>query len=126
VIRTFNAGSVREGVVSPLAVMADAGWVGISFKNPLAFWTITSAQLLMYGGTIGADDNEDWVISKQLDPNFIKADVGHVLKNISTKTSDYTYKYMLPGVYKVTFLASNRIDKSSEEIIKELTLTIIP
>lgn len=124
VIRTFNAGIVRDGVVTPLAVMADAGWVGLSFKNPEAIWTITTAQLLMHGGAIGSDDNEDWVISKQLDPNFIKSDVGYVLKNISTRPADFAYKFTKQGVYKVTFLASNRVGQSAKSIIKEFTVTI--
>jgi hypothetical protein len=125
VIRTFNASAVRGTSVTPLAVMADAGWVGISYKNPLAFWTITSAQLLMYGGAVGSDDNEDWVVSRQLDPNFIKSDVGYVLKNISTRPSDFIYKFNSAGTYKVTFLASNMLGASAKEAVKEFTLTIV-
>lgn len=125
VIRTFNANSVRGTSVTPLAVMADAGWVGINYKNPAAVWTITSAQLLMYGGAANSDDNEDWVVSKQLDPNFIKSDVGYVLKNISTQPSDFIYKYDKAGVYKVSFLVSNRLGSSVKETVKELTLNIV-
>jgi hypothetical protein len=125
VIRTFNANSVRGTSVTPLAVMADAGWVGINYKNLAAVWTITSAQLLMYGGAVGSDDNEDWVVSKQLDPNFIKSDVGFVVKNISTQTSDFTYKYDKAGVYKVSFLVSNRLGTFAKETVKELTLNIV-
>jgi hypothetical protein len=124
VIRTFNAGTVRNDVVTPLAVMADAGWVSVSVKNPTNVWTITAAQLLMYGGPIGADDNEDWVISKQLDPNFIKSDVGLVLKNISAPRNEFNYKYNKAGVYKASFLASNMIGKTSKEVVKELTITV--
>ncbi|MCD0486974.1 DUF5017 domain-containing protein [Pedobacter sp. MC2016-14] len=126
VIRTFSASSVRNGQATPLAVMADAGWVGISFKNPAITWTITTAQLLMYGGAVGLDDNEDWVISKQLDPNFIKSDIGYVLKDISTRPSDFSYSYAAAGVYKVTFLASNRIGTEYKEVVKEIVLTIVP
>lgn len=126
VIRTFNASSVRDGMATPLAVMADAGWVGVSFKNPAITWTITTAQLLMYGGAVGVDDNEDWVISKQLDPNFIKSDIGYVLKDISTRPSDFTYTYTAAGVYKVAFLASNRVGTASKEVVKEIVLTIVP
>ncbi|MNK00525.1 hypothetical protein D3C87_183100 [compost metagenome] len=125
VIRTFNANSVRGTSVTPLAIMADAGWVGINYKNPAAVWTITSAQLLMYGGAANSDDNEDWVVSRQLDPNFIKSDVGFVLKNLSTNTSDFNYKFSTAGVYKVTFLASNMLGTSAKEVVKELTLTIV-
>ncbi|MNL75438.1 hypothetical protein D3C87_2012440 [compost metagenome] len=78
----------------------------------------------MYGGPIGADDNEDWVISKQLDPNFIKSDVGFVLKNISAPRNDFNYKYNKAGVYKASFLASNMIGKTSKEVVKELTITV--
>lgn len=125
VIRTFNANSVRGTSVTPLAVMADAGWIGINYKNPAAVWTITSTQLLMYGGAANSDDNEDWVVSKQLDPNVIKSDVGFVIKNISTQTSDFTYKFNSAGVYKVTFLASNRLGESAKETVKEITLNIV-
>ncbi|WP_161603036.1 DUF5017 domain-containing protein [Pedobacter arcticus] len=126
VIRTFNASSVRENSITSLAVMADAGWLGVSFKNPTAVWTITSAQLLMYGGAVGSEDNEDWVVSKQLDPNVIKSDVGLAIKNISAPLSDFTYKYLKAGVYKVSFLASNRIGDTFKEAIQELTITITP
>ncbi len=126
VIRSFNASSVRENSVTPLAVMADGGWVGINFKNPAAVWTITAAQLLMYGGAAGSEDNEDWVVSKQLDPNFIKSDVGLAIKNISAPRTDFIYKYQKEGVYKVSFLASNRKGESFKETLQEFTITITP
>jgi len=127
VIRTFAANNVSpDGVVTPLAVMSTGGWQAVNFKNTAAVWSITTAQLLMYGGTATADDNEDWVFSKGFDPTFIKADVGIALKNISITLPSYRYVYKKPGTYKAVFEASAVRYNGVQRITKEITLNITP
>lgn len=127
VIRTFEANNISEdGVVSPLAVLSTAGWKGFDFKNTANVWSVTTAQLLMYGGDKNADDNEDWVITKGFDPFSIKPDAGVALKNISTTLPSYQYVYTKPGTYKVTFDASAVRYNGEKRTTKELTLTITP
>ncbi|WP_436489184.1 DUF5017 domain-containing protein [Chitinophaga sp. ARDCPP14] len=127
VVRTFEANNISaDGVVSPVAVLSSGGWKAFDFKNPASVWTVTTAQLLMFGGDKNADDNEDWVITKGLDPFYIKPDAGVALKNISTVLPSYKYVYTKPGTYKVVFDASAVRYNGEKRITKELTLTITP
>ncbi|RPE05726.1 DUF5017 domain-containing protein [Chitinophaga lutea] len=127
VIRTFSATNVSDdGVVTPLAVMATGGWQQVDFKNPAAVWSITTAQLLMFGGNATADDNEDWVISKGFNPWQIAPDAGAGLKNVSGVMNEYAYVYKKPGTYKVVFDASNVRYNGEKRLTREVTLTITP
>ncbi|MEZ2440374.1 DUF5017 domain-containing protein [Chitinophaga sp. RCC_12] len=127
VVRTFEANNISaDGVVSPVAVLSSGGWKAFDFKNPASVWTVTTAQLLMFGGDKNVDDNEDWVITKGLDPFYIKPDAGVALKNISTVLPSYKYVYTKPGTYKVVFDASAVRYNGEKRITKELTLTITP
>lgn len=127
VIRTFEANNISaDGVVSPLAVLSSGGWKAFDFKNPASVWSVTTAQLLMFGGNKDADDNEDWVITKGFDPFYIKPDAGVALKNISTVLPSYKYVYAKPGTYKVIFDVSAVRYNGEKRTTKELTLTITP
>ncbi len=65
VIRTFNADNqTPDGTVIPLANMTTAAWKAVSFQNPAAVWSITSAQLLLQGSATALDD--DWVLYQKL------------------------------------------------------------
>ncbi|QJB32929.1 DUF5017 domain-containing protein [Chitinophaga oryzae] len=126
VVRTFTANSVSaDNVVTPMATMATAGWKAVDFKNPAFVWAVTQAQLLMPGSK-NTDDNEDWVISKGLDPTAVKPDQGIALKNISTTLPAYKYVYTRPGTYRVVFEASAVRYNGEKRITRELTLTITP
>lgn len=125
VIRTFSADIVSpEGISTNLAVMATAGWKAVNFKNTAAVWSVGTAQLLMYGGTSTADDNEDWVMSKGFNPKTVQADVGVALKNISTTLSSYKYIYTKAGTYKVVFESSAVRDNGEGRATKEVIITI--
>lgn len=127
VIRTFEANNISaDGVVSPLAVLSSGGWKAFDFKNPASVWSVTTAQLLMFGGNKDAEDNEDWVITKGFDPFYIKPDAGVALKNISTVLPSYKYVYAKPGTYKVIFDVSAVRYNGEKRTTKELTLTITP
>ena len=102
------------------------GWQQVDFKNPAAVWSITTAQLLMFGGNATADDNEDWVISKGFNPWQIAPDAGVGLKNVSGVMNEYAYVYKNPGTYKVVFDASNVRYNGEKRLTREVTLTITP
>lgn len=127
VIRTFSADNVSpEGGSTNLAVMSTAGWKSVNIKNPGAVWTITSAQLLMYGGAATQPDNEDWVISKAFDSKTVKPDAGVALKNISKAMDSYSYVFNTPGTYRVVFESSAVRYNGENRHLNELTLTITP
>ncbi|NML21235.1 DUF5017 domain-containing protein [Pseudoflavitalea sp. G-6-1-2] len=128
VIRSFNADLVTpEGQLTNLAQMATGGWKSVDFKNPAAVWTITSAQLLMYGGAGNVAENEDWVISKPLVVSkSIQPDAGLALKNISKTMSSYQHVYKTPGTYKAVFVSSAIRYNGENSQTQELTFTITP
>ncbi|WP_161987529.1 DUF5017 domain-containing protein [Arcticibacter tournemirensis] len=127
IIRTFTADKISpEGVVSNLATMATGGWKGISLLNSTQVWTISSTQLLMYGGTAANEDNDDWVISKGFDFQSVEPDLGIALKNVSTRLDSYQHVYTEPGTYKVVFEASSVRYNGEKRVVKELSLQIMP
>ncbi|WP_164735252.1 DUF5017 domain-containing protein [Pseudoflavitalea rhizosphaerae] len=127
VIRTFSADNVTpEGSSTNLAVMSTAGWKAVSIKNPATVWTITSAQLLMYGGNATQPDNEDWVITKAFDSKTVQPDAGIALKNISKTLDSYKYVFNTPGTYRVVFETSAVRYNGENRKVNELTLTITP
>jgi hypothetical protein len=128
VIRTFNADNQSpEGTITPMANMTTAGWKAVSFQNPAAVWSITSAQLLLQGSATALDD--DWVLTKSFNPNAASPDKGIPIKNITTNLTRYTAAgiYTKPGTYKVVFEATNASYKNqAASALKEITLTITP
>jgi len=127
VIRTFNAVKVSpEGVETNVATMSSAGWKGISFLNDSKVWTISAAQLLMYGGVAADTDNDDWVISKGFKVRESVADKGTALKNISASMREYKYVYKTPGVYKAVFETSSTWYSGRKEGYTEITVNIKP
>ncbi len=123
VIRSFDLKSTNQQVdETVLANMATAGWTSFNFSGPATNWSITSAQLLTVRNSTDLDD--DWVITKQFNPNKTMPDKGEPIKNISQKLYEYTRAYNKPGVYKVAFVATNVNVKESASIVKEIELTI--
>jgi hypothetical protein len=123
VIRSFDLKSTNlAGEETVLATMATAGWTAFNFSGPATNWSITSAQLLTVRNSTDLDD--DWVVTKQFNPNSILPDVGEPIKNISQNLSDYTRVYTKAGVYKVSFVATNANLEQSITVVKELELTI--
>ena len=125
VIRTFNAEKQSaDGVVTPLATLATAGWRDVSFLNPAAVWSINTVQLLCIGSTTTLDD--DWVFTKKFNPSLATPDKGEAIKNTTINLNAYRTSYSTPGTYKLTFVATNASYQNQESIIKEITLTITP
>lgn len=123
VVRSFDLKSTnQQGEETVLATMATAGWTAFNFSGPATNWSITSAQLLTVRNSTDLDD--DWVVTKQFNPNSILPDVGEPIKNISQNLKDYTRVYTKAGVYKVSFVATNANLEQSITVVKEIELTI--
>ncbi len=123
VIRSFDLKSVNEQKEeTAIATMATAGWSSFSFSGPTTKWSVTSAQLLTVTNPLALDD--DWVITKQFNPNKTNPDKGETIKNISQNLYEYRRAYTKPGAYKVTFVATNANVKESASAIKEMDITI--
>ncbi len=125
VVRSFDLKSVnQQGEETILANMATAGWTSFNFSGPATNWSITSAQLLTVRNSTELDD--DWVVTKQFNPNSALPDTGEPIKNISQNLTDYIKVYTKAGVYKVTFVATNANLKGSATVVKEIELNITP
>jgi len=123
VIRSFDLKSTnQQGEETVLATMATAGWTAFNFSGPATNWSITSTQLLTVRNSNDLDD--DWVVTKQFNPNSTLPDVGEPIKNISQNLADYTRVYTKAGVYKVSFVATNANLERSVTVVKEIELTI--
>ena len=123
VVRSFDLKSAnQQGEETVLATMATAGWTAFNFSGPATNWSITSAQLLTVRNSTDLDD--DWVVTKQFNPNSTVPDTGESIKNISQKLTDYRKVYTKPGLYKVSFVATNASLDRSETVVKEMELNI--
>lgn len=67
---------------------------------------------------------EIWAISKQLDPSAVSPDEGTPIKSLDTTAPSYTYKYMNPGEYVVTFVARNANMWNVESVVREIKITV--
>lgn len=123
VVRSFDLKSTnQQGEETVLATMATAGWTAFNFSGPATTWSITSAQLLTVRNSTELDD--DWVVTKQFNPNSTTPDIGESIKNISQNLTNYTRVYTKAGVYKVTFVATNANLERSATVVKEIELNI--
>jgi len=125
VFRTFELRRTnQQGEVTSLATMATAGWVAFNFSGPATNWSITSAQLLTVRNNTELDD--DWVVTKQFNPNSTLPDTGEPIKNISQNLNAFSKVYTKAGTYKVTFVATNANVKKAQQTTQELEITITP
>ncbi len=73
--------------------------------------------------------SEHWAVSTAI--NTAKVDLGPdrsiaIQGNSTTPAESFTYKYTLPGVYKVAFIGANTNVNESHEVVKQLEITITP
>lgn len=67
---------------------------------------------------------EIWAISQQLDPSAVSPDEGTPIKSLDMTASSYTYQYMEPGEYVVTFVARNANMWNAESAVREIKITV--
>lgn len=123
VIRSFDLTSTNaNGDQTALFSLSTAGWSSFNFSGPTTSWTVTSSALTTTRNFISLDD--DWVVTKQFNPNSVSPDKGVSIKNLAESRSEYTTAYSKPGTYKVVFVATNANVKDQESVVKEVYLTI--
>ena len=128
-IRSFDLNAIYpDGTKIPITTLTTAGWSVLDVKNPAATWVISSTQLRVDGGARNTPDQEDWIVSAPLNLKITR-DVytnGVSIKSMNNKLSDHVYTFNKPGIYNVTFLASNASVDAQKSVLKQLTITILP
>lgn len=125
VIRSFDLNAINpQGDAKPLLSMATAGWTRFSFSGIATTWEIFPTHLISVRNTTELDD--DWILTKQIQPNAVSPDRGVAIKNITNKMPEFKTAYSEPGVYKIVFEATNAGLNESKKVLRELTLTIEP
>lgn len=123
VIRSFDLTSTNNASeVATIFNMSTAGWASFNFSASATDWTISSSQL--YTGRSYTELDDDWVLTRQFNPNAAKPDLGVAIKNIAQGLSEYKAVFSKVGKYKVVFVATNANLKRQTSKLKELELTI--
>jgi hypothetical protein len=75
----------------------------------------------------GKEEENDWAISRGFDITEVNRNSGTTIKGpVDLNINIYSYKYLMPGDYKVVFVGKNTNINGSKEIVKEFNLTVIP
>lgn len=132
IIRDFKANiSLQDGTVLPIANLQNAQWLPFSIKNDANAWYSRGnpiVDVVIIGGGANAPESEDWFLSKPLYFKKVAPDIGLPIQYISGNVlSHYDFtQYTEPGVYNVTFVASNANADDQKSVIKQLQITIEP
>jgi len=122
---TFPNGTITNYTIAPGGSVSSV-WRVIRAANIDNAWSTTTTQI-RFNSLLTAQYSEDWAVTNAYFPSVTTPDKSTPIKSITdNKLSNYTYKFTVPGTYKVTFVASNNRVYGSNEIFKELTLTITP
>jgi len=128
----FNAWNVGNAGSSAANSVNNSNGIAIKTAYPIQFDP---------GTTVNNDDNDDWLITTKASLKSVRPDAGVTIKNevnaafagleyvynkIPGVYVRYLYKYTAPGVYNVTFVASNLNQNKVEKQVKTLQITITP
>jgi hypothetical protein len=128
----FNAWNVGTGGISTADSIRNSNGIAIKTAYPIQFDP---------GVTANNDDNDDWLITTKTSLKTIRPDAGVTIKNevnaafagleyvynkIPGIYARYLYKYTTPGIYNVTYVASNLNQNNKQTVIKTIQLTITP
>lgn len=101
-------------------------WKVVNAANAADSFYKTTTSLKYLGGAT-TTYSEDWAVSTSYNVTVYPADIGVAIKNISNNPlKSYTHKFTEPGLHKVVFVASNNRVNGRTEIIKEITVNIVP
>jgi hypothetical protein len=117
----------NDGTIVPITSLANALWTQVDIKNPANVWTIASNQVRIDGGAKGNADNEDWVVTGQLDLQATRerTDFGKSIKNLaSSPINSYQHIYTKPGTYTATFVGFNNSIDDNKKVIKKFTVVV--
>jgi hypothetical protein len=117
-----------DGVVYPIGVSTttpNLSWLAVNVLGSNV-WTTTPPNLVFTGGAIGADDNEDWLISQPLQLDRVTRAYGLSIKpSPTTKLTKYVFAgFAAAGTYTVSFEATNANKWDKKVTVKELTITV--
>jgi hypothetical protein len=105
-----------------------AGFQPVTIKNPSLIWNITGTMVFPTG--FPGQSDEDWAISLPFNLYRTVPDVANsnptVIKDISKPLTNFTYAFAKPGIYTVSFVASNVSDAGEAEVVRELKITVTP
>lgn len=71
-------------------------------------------------------DLDGWCISVPQTLNAVANDTATVIKNMQNYLDSYTYTFDEPGTYIVTFVGRNMNYVGTSELVREMTVTILP
>lgn len=71
-----------------------------------------------------AQDVIIWMVSRPINPKEVEPDRGTAIKSTEAYLNEYSHTYTKPGTYTATFIATNANLWNSEQVIKEITVTV--
>jgi hypothetical protein len=128
----FNAWNVGTGGISTADSVRNSNGITIRTTYPIQFDA---------GTTVNNPDNDDWLITTKVNLKTVRPDAGTTIKNevnaaftgmnylfdkIPGVYAQYLYFFKSPGVYNVTFIASNLNNNRIGTVVKQLQLIITP
>ena len=79
------------------------------------------------GTEVNVDDNNDWLITSEVDLKTVRPGGGVSIKNkISNALTQYFYKCSTHVTYKVTIVALNEKEGKTKSVFREIQLQILP
>jgi hypothetical protein len=105
---------------------SNGGFYTKSILNSTNQWIMANASLTFNAPAVGSTADEDWAISRAFDPSNVMPDVGIAIKTKTDPLGQYSYRFVKPGTYTVTFVATNSDSENTKQTIKQITLTITP
>lgn len=106
----------------------------LEFQGADNKWTIntgTAAQhrLVHTDNAINKQPDDDWIISRGFD---VFQTFAHIKNAVNVKAisismpNTFSWKYSAPGTYKASFIAQNGNKSVQREVVKEVTINIVP
>lgn len=89
-------------------------------------YEVSKNELLFFpnAATEKTRDVEIWMISQKLEPDVVQPDRGMPIKSTNAKLPSYQYTYDKPGTYTATFIATNANMWNSDQVLREVTVTV--
>ncbi|MNR27696.1 hypothetical protein D3C85_1449810 [compost metagenome] len=121
-------GVYDDGTTVPVTNLAVTPWEVFDIKNPVASWTYTPTQLRMNGGPANSPDNEDWILTQDLNLNTIKAYRERsvpIQSMTGRRLSQYAYIYKSLGIYRVALVGFNSNVNGTKQVVREFEITVL-
>lgn len=120
---TFPNGTVVNYTIAPGGTISTV-WKVIKAANIDNAWSTSTTQL-KFNSLLTPQYSEDWAVTNAFFPSVTTPDKATPIKSITdNQMTKFTYRFTTPGNYKVTFVASNNRVYGSEEISKEINITV--